>query len=509
MKRLVATVLILLMVLSIGGYAQLLSVEGRRGEITFPFRYPAVLDFKGGGARAQGMGYAFLGLSDDLSAVSWNPAGLYGQDRPQLLLSYGTYAPNGKYTIDIGSPLRRQFKADDILGNVSMFAFAAPIRIKGHPFVGAVSYTRTGDEFFNSGFDWYDPTYTYTDRQGNAVDALWRRVQTESYHALPYMVNIGFGTRLSQTVSFGATANIFTGESVNEQHLINTFENAPPDLNYQEVVTQENWDVRDTSNFSGVNFTLGLKYQKEKLIAGAVVKTPYSLQKKTDRTLASVRTQNGLQIQEGTETKHYDGIVSKLELPVVVGAGASYQVRTNLLVAGDLEYRPYGQSNIKVREQLLIIPGEKDQEIFSERDPQWRNVLTFRLGGEYQWQTGWEWMSVMPFRAGFSLIPLASPDIQTNTRLRNIPDPSSPGDSLLEVRQAREYSTAYATSFSVGFGMRWPQVRLDFAYTYMTYSNEHTERVNDLRSNETYDLPVAEYTAKDSQFRVTFTGYFE
>lgn len=38
------------------------------------------------GARAQGMGGAFVGLADDAAAIYWNPAGISRQDRTQILL---------------------------------------------------------------------------------------------------------------------------------------------------------------------------------------------------------------------------------------------------------------------------------------------------------------------------------------------------------------------------------------------------------------------------------------
>jgi hypothetical protein len=48
--------------------------------LSLNYSYPLSLDFNGGGARAKGMGNAFLGVSDDISAITWNPAGLYRPD---------------------------------------------------------------------------------------------------------------------------------------------------------------------------------------------------------------------------------------------------------------------------------------------------------------------------------------------------------------------------------------------------------------------------------------------
>ncbi len=52
-------------------------------------------DFVGGGARAEGMGNAYLGVSDDVSGVSWNPAGIYAIEKPVLGVSYASLAPRG------------------------------------------------------------------------------------------------------------------------------------------------------------------------------------------------------------------------------------------------------------------------------------------------------------------------------------------------------------------------------------------------------------------------------
>ena len=38
----------------------------------------------GSGARAIGMGGAFIGIADDATAASWNPAGLIQLDKPEL-----------------------------------------------------------------------------------------------------------------------------------------------------------------------------------------------------------------------------------------------------------------------------------------------------------------------------------------------------------------------------------------------------------------------------------------
>jgi len=55
-------------------------------QISIPWsRYtPPKIDLTGQGARALGMGGAFIGLADDATAISWNPAGLAQLDRPEI-----------------------------------------------------------------------------------------------------------------------------------------------------------------------------------------------------------------------------------------------------------------------------------------------------------------------------------------------------------------------------------------------------------------------------------------
>ncbi len=55
-------------------------------------------DFTGAGARAEGMGKAYLSaLSDDASAMTWNPAGLVGHEKPILGLSLASSRPRGSF----------------------------------------------------------------------------------------------------------------------------------------------------------------------------------------------------------------------------------------------------------------------------------------------------------------------------------------------------------------------------------------------------------------------------
>ena len=68
----------------------------------------------GFGAKALGMGGAFVSIADDASAVYWNPAGLYMLDRRQALLMHSQrFGGLVDYsTFSFAMPLSREPRAE-------------------------------------------------------------------------------------------------------------------------------------------------------------------------------------------------------------------------------------------------------------------------------------------------------------------------------------------------------------------------------------------------------------
>jgi len=74
------------------------------------------------GARPTAMGEAFTGVADDLTAVSWNPAGLAALSSMQTMLSYAAwFADTGFSTVSVGGPI---FPGHVIAG--TFYAFHVP-----------------------------------------------------------------------------------------------------------------------------------------------------------------------------------------------------------------------------------------------------------------------------------------------------------------------------------------------------------------------------------------------
>ena len=82
------------------------------------------LDFLGGGARARGMGGAFLGLSDDASAASWNPAGLVQLNKIQTSFSFLTATLKNEYDNPFSST-----SFDKTISTINYASFLIPFKI--------------------------------------------------------------------------------------------------------------------------------------------------------------------------------------------------------------------------------------------------------------------------------------------------------------------------------------------------------------------------------------------
>ena len=64
--------------------------------------YPALSEtsynYFGAGARAFAMGDAYVGLSNDITSGTWNPAGIWVIESPVVSVSYNIYKPKGEFT---------------------------------------------------------------------------------------------------------------------------------------------------------------------------------------------------------------------------------------------------------------------------------------------------------------------------------------------------------------------------------------------------------------------------
>jgi hypothetical protein len=435
------------------------------------------LDFNGGGARAEAMGGAFMAISDDVTGGSWNPAGIYQIEGPALSITFGSLLPRGNTeTMTLGI-FDRSKDHGGSFNNVTSLNFVAPLRIKGHQFVGSFNYVRNYDEYQLTDVTAVDQVLRQAraDNGSIYIDTLNQYLNANTVlEGGLNSANFAFSTRVYKSLSMGVSANVYAGRTVRDR--VNTLSepDSPTGYSLQRVLLEVASTSIDSNKFSGVNFTLGLKSNGEKLDAALLVRTPFALNVKRGQSIYILTTQNGVVEPDASDTIYVDDLLDKYEMPLMIGGGIAYQASEKLLVALEAEYRGYGSLTFKHRDSLQIDPSGNNFEYFTEYDPAWENSIGFRLGAEYMMRPS---IGNIPIRCGFAYQPLPAPSIDTE------------GSSSL----AKTYR------FAVGTGIHWDQIRFDLAYSYS------------IADQDIYGV-VQGYTAemqnRDHHLSFSFTGVF-
>lgn len=459
------------------------------------YRYNSYQDlnfeFRGGGARAQGMGNAYLGVSDDINALSWNPAGLSVLEKPIVSGTWNSLTPKGSSQLRIDAP-SPEFDVPGSISSISALSFAAPVRVKGHQFVCALGYTRTQDDIQD---------YHVIHRADDSAIVFfprWDTLPTPTTFNVDwgvlgglYATNLGFGTGLYNDLSFGFTINIYSGTSVASGNYQQFSEDYPIQIIGDPILGEmlHRREHLDSTKFSGVNFTFGFKLKKEDLSLGLVIRTPLDL--KATRT-TRLETATYLRYAQGDfgEIQHdifyMVNEATKYKLPLRIGTGIAWQASDQLLLALDAEYQRFAGGSVLMRDSIVLDPGGENQEYYREIDPDWSDVFTVRTGAEYVYPTG---IGDIPLRVGFGYIPTPGPGVTLNEQWES------------------SYSTVSVKRFSLGVGIHWSQIKLDWSYS---YSQAEREVASLARFGSFLPLSAVEGDMKtvNHRFGMTFTGHF-
>ncbi len=309
----------------------------------------------GAGARAAGMGGAFIGVADDATAVVWNPGGLTQLYRPEV--SIVSKFNSTKSVLGDWENTKSNF--------VLEFASAA-FPFMDSKLVLAAAYQKPINLFedFKSGS-------TEIQSTGGADTFTFGA----GYQALPFL-------------SVGLAANMWFG-------------NLEYDERYYEYDYDSYWDewysyegtYEYEQTFSGFNMIFGGMINLDNLEnpvplkLGITYRTAFDLEAEENGLITEEEIwELGDYFYEEWET---EGTV-KNEMPSMLGFGASYRLGDNFTLALDYETRAYGKSNINAHED---------------------DLNQFRVGAEYLIVSDF---AVVPFRVGYQSVPTLMVDINND-----------------------------------------------------------------------------------------------
>ena len=222
---------------------------------------PSSFNPVGSGARALGMGGAFIAVADDATAASWNPAGLIQLEQPEISIASAgfhrtetnTFSACTSFISTIGNNLKDSMAGTDL----NYLSAAVPFRLWNQNMVFSANYQHL-----------YDFTrqrkYQFISYAIDGVDNV-NYEQDGSLSAL----GLALAAQINPRVSIGVTLNIW------DDHLSpNHWEERTYVINRGAHWIFENDYER--YSFKGINFNLGLLWNiNSDWTLGAVLKTPF------------------------------------------------------------------------------------------------------------------------------------------------------------------------------------------------------------------------------------------
>ncbi|CAN2047961.1 long-chain fatty acid transport protein [Candidatus Magnetomoraceae bacterium gMMP-1] len=376
----------------------------------------------GSGARALGMGGAFIAVADDATSASWNPGGLIQLENPEFSIVGTWFHRSEDNEFDDPGASGLQSLSE---GDINYLSLAYRFSLFNRNMIVSLNY----QNLYDFSRDW---DFTIGENATFDFDVDYTQEGNLSAVGLAYCIEI------IPEFSFGFTLNFWeNGLSPNEweekQHT-----NLSGTASAGQVLSRQYFQ-KDKYSFEGFNINLGfLWHLTDKLTLGGVLKTPFTADLEHEKTSFGT--------DEPFSTNKYD---EELEMPMSYGLGISYNFSKQLTLSADI-YRTEWQDFIingadgveksaisknKIHESDLD-PTDPDDKL-ADIDPTYQ----FRIGAEYLFINP-EKEYVIPIRGGVFYDPA--------------PAEESPDDFF---------------GFSLGSGIAISRYLFDIAYQYR-YGND-------------------------------------
>ncbi len=243
------------------------------------------LNLTGAGARAAGMGGAFISIADDATAITWNPAGLAQLERPEISF----------VTRMTGHSIRYKHIQNNIDNKIDLNYFKLNFISGVYPFkIGEMNLTTSVSVQDQLDFD------------NEIKDEYGTTTATESGSANTF--NLGFGLRLSNAFSIGLAFNKWYG-------------------NYE--YNDKNTGQKEIMTVSGKNIGTGIMFDLKKTGTKLPMKLGLSYKKPFLMTI---------------KNKRY---TYELNMPAMIGFGTSFRIGESFTLSFDYEIRNYRDKKLK------------------------------------------------------------------------------------------------------------------------------------------------------------------
>lgn len=372
----------------------------------------------GSGARATGMGGAFIAVADDATAASWNPAGLIHLEKPEISFVYSYFNRGQSYNSSTHPELTGPTNETN-LNDVNFASLAVPFVLLDRNMIVSINYQRLYDMNKNSniGYRW------------DLLDGDYMNDRI-SFNQSGYLgaISPAIAIQVLPELYFGATVNIWNnmaGTCKWENNYRSSGVGSISGFPFTETI---NWTNK--YSFSGTNANLGLLYTLNgKYSLGLVYKTPFNANVTKQTTFIVEQKFPDFPDADSSSQEVTEENI-RMKMPASYGIGLAYRHSDSLTVALDV-YRTEWSAFAIIDAKGSMINPITGANI---RQGKPHDTTQVRLGAEYLFIGD---KTVIPLRGGLFYDP-------------------EPG--------RKQVDDFYG--FSVGSGIAYDSYAFDFSYQY-------------------------------------------
>ena len=343
----------------------------------------------GAGARAMGMGGAFIAVADDATAASWNPAGLIQLEKPEISV-VGSYLMIREEVNSSSHPEASGMNEEDAF-NLNYLSFAYPFSISNYNAVASLNYQLLYDIHKDLSVDLYSMknissqnNQSFKHKQEGGISALSPALAVQ---VLPHL-------------SLGITLNIWTDQLFWDNGLdIHVHEKGKGDINGIPVKTTGS--VNDEySSFRGFNGNLGFLWNVNSIVTvGGVLKAPFTARMRHHYRSRLKTSYTRLELTKVDNEKYSEDV--KLSMPMSYGLGLAFRLSDAATASLDIERTEYSKFFLEDGDGNDTSPTSG----IPRKDSHVHDTLQVRTGFEY---LVFREKTVIPLRAGLFYDPQPS-----------------------------------------------------------------------------------------------------
>ena len=344
----------------------------------------------GSGARALGMGGAFIAVADDATAASWNPGGLPQLERPEIsVVGEGYHRIENNTFYDHPEASGRQWTSEAGLNYLSA---VYPFTVLNRNLVVSLNYQHLYEFSRNWMLNFSNPRLTHTvDYQASGGLYAW---------------GVASAIQIVPQLSFGFTIN-FWQDGIYENGWELTRKNSTQYRPFGDMTWQYQSLQRDRYTFSGLNANLGLLWNvTNQLTFGAVLKTPFQAQLKHRFTWRNTAIEP---FRPDKKRVTYLSTLTdeELDMPMTYGFGLAYRFSDRLTVSADVSRTGWHEFVLTDKDGKKFSPISNGPASSADVDATFQG----RFGAEYLFIQP---KYTIPLRAGIFYDPAPAPKSPDN-----------------------------------------------------------------------------------------------